>query len=445
MDCDYEVGGSYTVSGRVTRSDSPTRGIEGVILAFSAGYGTATTDGDGRWIKNGLEGQVRVSPAKGGWVFEPPSRNVSRSDDAVDFTGRPSSHGTYGVLQAAGGGYHTVALRADGTVWAWGDNEHGQLGNGTKTNSLRPVQVVGLDQVTEVAAGRYHSLALKADGTVWAWGANSQGQLGNGYYSDRSAPVQVSILSTQSIAAGDYHSLALCSGVVLSWGDNGYGQLGNGGYLDSSWPVYVGGSMPTDIRRIAAGGLHSLAAAADGTVWAWGHNGYGQLGDGTTTNGREPVQAVGIEGVTEVAAGDSHSVAIGSCMSLWTWGSNNAGQLGNGTTTDELRPIQIEGFFLNTVAVAAGEAHSMALKFDGTVWAWGRNDSGQLGNGTGVRSLTPVQAFDLRGVESIDVGGWHSTAVKDDATLWVWGANWSGQLGDGTDWSRSIPTQVQPF
>lgn len=203
--------------------------------------------------------------------------------------------------------------------------------------------------------------------------------------------------------------------------------------------------MPTDIRRIAAGGLHSLAAAADGTVWAWGHNGYGQLGDGTTTNGREPVQAVGIEGVTEVAAGDSHSVAIGSCMSLWTWGSNNAGQLGNGTTTDELRPIQIEGFFLNTVAVAAGEAHSMALKFDGTVWAWGRNDSGQLGNGTGVRSLTPVQAFDLRGVESIDVGGWHSTAVKDDATLWVWGANWSGQLGDGTDWSRSIPTQVQPF
>jgi len=190
----------------------------------------------------------------------------------------------------AAGGTHSLALRADGTVWAWGWNDQGQLGDGTDTDRHTPVRVRGLTDVVAVAAGRAHSLALRADGTVWAWGSNEDGELGDGTDTDRHTPVKVPGLSdVVAVAARDWHSLALrADGTVWAWGNNRFGQLGDGTDTDRHTPVKVPGL--TDVVAVAAGEYHSLALRADGTVWAWGRNGYGQLGDGTTTHRHTPVK-----------------------------------------------------------------------------------------------------------------------------------------------------------
>jgi len=260
-------------------------------------------------------------------------------------------------LMLAGGIYHTLALRSDGTVWAWGQNGAGQLGDGTTTNRKTPVRVLELTDVVGVA-GSNHSLALKSDGTVWAWGYNNSGQLGDGTTTDRNTPVQVlGITGVVSIAAGTWHNLALKN---------------------------------------------------DGTVWAWGYNNNGQLGDGTTTLRTTPVQVLGITGVVSIAAGSWHSLAFKNDGTVWAWGYNNYGQLGDGTTTQRNTPVQVSGLtgiagLTGVVDIAAGYFHSLALKSDGTVWAWGSNSEGLLGNGYTTNSNTPVQvrnsnltAFNIR-------------------------------------------------
>lgn len=197
-----------------------------------------------------------------------------------------------GSPQVAAGDYHSLALKSDGTVWAWGYNVCGQLGDGTTTSKTTPVQVFGLTGITAIAGGGYHSLALKSDGTVWAWGDNGYGQLGDGTITQRIAPVQVyGLTGITTIAAGNCHSLALKSnGTVWAWGWNGYGQLGDGTTTDKITPVQV--SCLTGITTIAAGGISSLALKSDGTVWAWGDNYFGQLGDGTRTDRKIPVTVI---------------------------------------------------------------------------------------------------------------------------------------------------------
>ena len=210
---------SYTVSGRVTQADNG-QGIEGVTLTFSGGFGSTTTDSNGNWSKSGLSGTVTVTPSKEGWTFSPASRQVTGAASDVNFTGMQSFSCTPTI---SGGGYHSLALKKDGTVWAWGHNEYGQLGDGTQTlGRLTPVQVSGLSGVIAIAAGEYHSLALKSDGTVWAWGGNYEGQLGDGTTNNKLTPVQVSGLSgVIAIAASYRHSLALKSdGTVWAWGSN---------------------------------------------------------------------------------------------------------------------------------------------------------------------------------------------------------------------------------
>jgi len=343
----------------------------------------------------------------------------------------------------AGGQTHSLALKNDGTVWAWGANGYGQLGDGTNTNNKLPVQVSSLTNIIAVAAGIDHSLALKSDGTVWAWGYNYFGQLGNGTYTNSNTPVQVSSLTNIiAVAAGYQHSLALKSdGTVWTWGNNSSGQLGNGTNISkSNTPVQV--SSLTGITAIAGGGSHSLALKSDGTVWAWGANNSGQLGNGNNTNSNTPVQVSSLTGITAIAGGGSHTLALKNDGTVWTWGNNNSGQLGNGNNTNSNTPVQVSSL-TGIIAIAAGSSHSLALKNDGTVWAWGYNYFGQLGNGNNTNRNTPVQVSSLTGIIAVAAGVDHSLALKNDGTVWAWGINNNGELGNGSNISSSnVPVQT---
>lgn len=322
-----------------------------------------------------------------------------------------------GVIRIEGGEQHSLALRADGTVWAWGQNGFGQLGDGTTTGRSTPTQVTGLTNVTAIAGDYYHSLALRSDGTAWAWGYNDEGQLGDGTTTNRLLPVQVSGLTdVMAIAGGYHHSLALRSdGTVWAWGENFYGQLGDGTTTNRLLPVQVSGL--TGVTAISEGAWHSLALLSDGTVRSWGYNNYGQLGDGTTTKRLVPVQVSGLTSVTAIVGGGGHSLALGSDGTAWAWGHNDLGQLGDGTGINRLTPVQVAGL-TDATAIAAGEAHSLALRSDGIVEAWGYNSQGQLGDGTTTKRLVPVQVSGLTGVTVIAAGGEHSLAAnpKPDST-----------------------------
>lgn len=282
------------------------------------------------------------------------------------------------------------------TAWDSGFDLYGQSGEGEIFESKSiPVQVNDLDGVIAIA-GWGHRLALKSDGTVWTWGYNNNGQLGDGTFMTippygRSAPAQVIGLDgVMAIAAGNAHSLALKSdGTVWSWGWNGEGELGDGTRTTKAAPVQVIGL--NGVVAIAAGGFHNLALKSDGTIWAWGYNGFGQLGKGNSVGYTSyPVQVSGLNGVVAVAGGEHHSLALKSDGTVWTWGSNMTGQLGDGTNTDKYFPVQVNG--LNgVISIAAWGYHSLTVKSDDTVWAWGYNNNGQLGDGITINSSAPVQ------------------------------------------------------
>ncbi|WAM36264.1 RCC1 domain-containing protein, partial [Caldicellulosiruptor acetigenus] len=341
------------------------------------------------------------------------------------------------VIQIAAGESHSLALKKDGSVWAWGNNFSGQVGNGTNIITIFiPEQVKGLKDVVAIAAGDNYSLALKKDGTVWAWGNNSSGQLGNGTTKDSNIPVQVKGLKDViAISAGENYSIALKKdGTVWNWGESWYGQFGNSTTGYSTVPVQIKGLK--DVVAIAADSDHSLVLKKDGTVWAWGNNSSGQLGNGNSTieYSTIPVKVKGLKDVIAIAIGGCYSLALKRDGTVWAWGDNSSGQLGNGTTVNSPVPVQVRGL-KDVVAIAAGDFHSLALKRDGTVWAWGDNSWGQLGNGTGgcdKYSTIPVRVKGLKDVVAIAAGGnFYSLALKRDGTVWAWGNNEHHQLGNG--------------
>ncbi|HOV28203.1 MAG TPA: hypothetical protein PK566_17840 [Pseudobacteroides sp.] len=537
------------------------------------------------------------------------SGNLSKESNTVTVT----TESLNGVPLAAGGN-HSLHVKSDGTVWAWGYNSNGELGDGTTIGKTVSTQVKDLQDIVAVSANDYHSLALKNDGTVWAWGANWYGQLGDGTTTKSTKPIQIKDLNdAKAIAAGRDHNLALKNdGTVWAWGDNGYGQLGDGTTTDSNLPIQV--KELNDVKAIAVGQSYSLAIKNDGTVWAWGHNYYEQLGDGTKDDRVTPVMSKDItaptkpsdiltiieennvvlkwqpsidgdkvayyeiyrddvlvgtvndteykdidaqinkkniymviavdasgnksepgfndiiqpskplnlvaapktpttvsleweastdndeiegyeiyrngvkvgysketnytdtalphnstytytvraydrsynlseesntvtvttESLTDVslAAGENYSLQVKSDGTVWAWGYNARGQLGDETTIDKTASRQVKDL-KDIVAVAAGESHSLALRSDGTVWAWGYNGSGQLGDGTTKSSNIPIQVKDLRDIKAIAAGRSHSLALRSDGTVWAWGYNGSGQLGDGTTKSSNTPIQVK--
>ena len=340
--------------------------------------------------------------------------------------------------RVAAGRDHSLFLNSDGTVWAWGRNDSGQLGDGTTTDRATPAHVLGLDNVVAIASRGSPSFALKSDGTIWAWGANSHGALGDGTTTNRTTPVQVLELDDVVAIAP---SLALRSdGTVWAWGPNGAGQLGDGTITSPGTTIPVQILGLDDVVAIAAGNQHSIALKSDGTVWSWGTNTDGFISAGPTT---PPVQVFGIDNVVAISLYWGHSLALRSDGTVWAWGLNNRGALGDGTTTFRATPAQVLGIN-NVVAIASGTHHSIAIQSDGTVWTWGSNSYGLLGDGTIVReSLTPVRVHGLDNVVAIVSGWYHVLALQEnDSAVWAWGYNDRGQLGDGTTVGRNTPVQV---
>src|SRR5262245_16809498 len=350
--------------------------------------------------------------------------------------------------------------------FAWGSNGGNQLGYGNPTTSLTPNEVVGLGAGSGVVSlgpmqGRLHSMALKSNGAVMAWGANESGQLGDGTTATKLAPVQVSGLGpgsgVRALATGGSHTLALKSdGSVVAWGLNANGQLGDGTTTTRLTPVAVtglgAGSGVVAIAVSGGAGNHSLAVKSDGTLWAWGLNTAGQLGDGTTTNRLSPVLVAGLSGVVAVSAGGNHCLVAKSDGSVFAWGGNANGQVGDGTTAARLLPVQVSGLGPGSgaVGVATNSLFSFAYKSDGTVLAWGFNTNGQLGDGTTTVRTTPVQVRGFgpgSGVVSVAAGNGHAVALKSDGTVLAWGFN-GGPLGnggfDGTVTSRRV-TGTEPI
>ncbi|MFC4809411.1 RCC1 domain-containing protein [Paenibacillus sp. GCM10023250] len=347
----------------------------------------------------------------------------------------------------AGGCLHSLALRSDGTIWSWGDNYWGELGDGTTISRAEAVPVKSLKGVSGIAARNCNSMALLSDGTVWTWGVTIP-SASDAYPYPGPAPVQVKGNFGQAfdgviaISAGMEYYLALKSdGTVWAWGRNASGQLGDGTVSDY-YDYHYSPSQVTgldSVIAIAAGGSFGLALKSDGTVWEWG----GSFDDEDNPAPRPtPFQVKGLDGVTALTAGLQHGLALRSDGSVWAWGHNDKGQLGDGTTTLRSVPVQLPGL-ANVVSLSAGDDHNLALDGDGTVWAWGANRSGQLGDGGTTQRLSPVRVQGLDSVTAVAAGDYHSLALRRDGTAWGWGDNQGGQLGDGSYLDSPVPVEVQ--
>jgi alpha-tubulin suppressor-like RCC1 family protein len=420
------------------------------------------------------------------WGRSNPDGQLGDGTTAIAATWVPKQvAGLTGVTAVGAGDDHSVALKSDGSVWTWGGNAVGQLGDGTTERRLLPVRVsslppvsaistfggqtsaLGLDgtlwiwgvdpagsgpiltpravstiaNVTLVSSGRSHILVRRFDGSVWSWGNNFSGELGNGTTIFGTSPARIASLSgVSALSAGDNFSLAISSdGRVLSWGSDSWGQLGIGATLLSTTPRNVpalGG-----VSAVAAGEFHSLALRGDGSVAGWGFGGHGQLGSAPTTFIVAPQTIAGLSGIVAIAAGADHTVALNGQGQVMTLGDGYFGQLGDGTTTARNSPAAVAGLG-RAVAVAAGFGHTVALLADGTVWAWGHNGNGQLGDGTLVNRLTPVRVSGLGDVIAISAGSLNTLALKRDGTVWAWGYGGGGQLGPAAAPSQLTPVQV---
>ncbi|SHG14147.1 RCC1 domain-containing protein [Chryseobacterium vrystaatense] len=336
------------------------------------------------------------------------------------------------------GGEYSLGIKADGTLWAWGSNSNGQLGDGTTVDRKVPIQIGTGNNWLKIDTKDYYTVAIKTDGTLWTWGKNHNGQLGDGTEVDKYIPTQIGTATNwQSMSAGSNHTLAIkTDGTLWGWGGNFYGQLGNGTTIDTTVPTQIG--TATNWQSITSGIFHTVAIKTDGTLWAWGNNVYGQLGDGTTTNKKVPTQIGNAANWKSVDAGDHYSMGLRTDGTLWTWGINYNGQLGDGTTTQKDSPIQI-GTATNWQSTAAGNRFAFATRTNGTLWSWGDNADGQLGNGTSgaVNTTSPTQVGSSSDNMLISAGGHHVLVKNIDGFLKVCGQNIFGQLGDGTNSQRN--------
>jgi alpha-tubulin suppressor-like RCC1 family protein len=357
------------------------------------------------------------------------------------------AHADAPVSHLSAGGYHTCAVKSTGTLWCWGFNGAGQIGDGTTTDKHFPWQVNAFgNSAVEVAAGFDHTCARKNDGTLWCWGINTGGEVGDGTGVNQSLPVQLTTLgnTVTNVSAGDEHTCARQSnGSVWCWGRDTFGELGDGGNTSQAAPVLVGGGF----ADVSAGGYHTCARKADGTLWCWGENNVGQVGDGTTTDRNVPVQVTALgAAVAEVSAGEDHTCARKTDGTLWCWGWNFHGQLGDGTEVDESTPVQVEALGNTVAQVSTGRDFTCARKTDFSLWCWGYNAYGELGDGTQLKRQVPFRVTTLgSSVFDVSAGQYFTCSNNYYGEIWCWGSNLSGQLGNGSLDDSVTPVQVPGF
>lgn len=355
---------------------------------------------------------------------------------------------TLQVSKLSTGLNHTCAITTEGAVKCWGVNTYGTLGNGTTTSSSVPVSVTGLSSgVVNISSGHNHTCAVTSAGAAKCWGNNNRGQLGDGTGTQRTSPVDVIGLSSgvSALSTGQAYTCAVVSGAAKCWGMNNAGQLGDNTTIQRTTPGNVIG-LDSGVASISTGYTHTCAVLTSGAGKCWGENASGKLGTGTTTNSGTPVSINGVSNIAEVTLGADHTCVVTKLGAAKCWGANASGQLGNGTITASLAPVDVSGLGSGVKTISAFNAFTCAVTTDGAGKCWGANANGQLGIGTTTVSRVPVTVSGLgQGVEGLDAGGTHACAMLADGTVKCWGANTSGQVGDGTTTQKTTPTAVSSF
>jgi alpha-tubulin suppressor-like RCC1 family protein len=450
--------------GSATTRSSPVQVGSASWIAITAGEGEYYAAGIAAdnylytWGYNNL-GQLGLinttnysSPVQVGGQFDTEDKYV------------PTKVGNSSWTAVAAGQYHSLAIRSGGSLFAWGYNNVGQVGDGTNTDRSSPVQI-GSSSWAAISAGESHSVAIASDGKLFAWGRASEGQLGNLSLTAISSPVQVGTSASWTvITGGRYHTAGINSNNISIWGWNNYGQIGDNTTVNKSSPVLLGGtafpytqSIPVQINSsswtvVSAGGTHTAAIRSDSTLWTWGFNSSGQLGDGTTIVRSSPVQ-IGSSSWTAIVAGGSHTLGISANL-VYAWGLGTSGQLGDGTAVSKSSPVQIGSS--SWTIISAGDTQSIAIRTDGTLFTWGLNSSGQLGDATAVNRSSPVVIggnadfysrsspiqVNSQSWAAVASGGAHTLAILNGGTLFTWGLGTSGQLGDGTAVTKGSPVQI---
>lgn len=357
-----------------------------------------------------------------------------------------SSAQAYGT-RVAGGSNGTRAVKADGTLWSWGDNTYGEVGDGSHGTSLSvrtPRQIGVATNWRAVSSGENHTLALRSDGSIWAWGRNLSGEVGVGDKAIHDSPVRIGTANDwRWISTGRNASYAIKDdGTLWAWGSDFNDTLGNGTGINATEPVRVG--TAANWRAVAGGLEHTIGLRTDGTLWAWGRNTfYGALGNGTNSSKSTPIR-IGTDADWIAIAAAEHTLAIKRDGSLWGWGRNDSGQAGVGTTAAAvLSPTRI-GTDSNWVGISAGIRHSIARKADGTLWTWGWNTYGALGTGVPLSTIatTPVRMGSDPSWQPFAAGWYQNVAIQADGELYVWGDGSADQIGDGSHTNQPLPVLI---
>jgi alpha-tubulin suppressor-like RCC1 family protein len=334
-----------------------------------------------------------------------------------------------------------------GFLWSWGTGTNGALGHNAITHRSSPIQTIaGGSDWKQISAGGDFVAAIKSNNSLWLWGHNHGGALGQNNLTHRSSPVQVLGAATnwKQVATGHAHTAAIkTDGTLWTWGFNSSGQLGTNNLTHRSSPVQTI-AVGTNWSQVSCGQNHTAAIKTDGTLWTWGLNASGQLGTNNTTNRSSPVQTIaGGNNWKLVVCGNDFTAAIKTDGTLWTWGLNTSGQLGDNTVVTKSSPVQVLGASNKWRSIGTTRESMLAIKTDGTLWTWGHGSYGELGDGTVIGKSSPVQIGSSRewgkcisSTASVTTG-----AIKNDGTFWVWGYN-NGRVGDNTVIHRSSPVQT---